>query len=84
MADFERNESGLDDLEMRFLQHYDPDVVFATAPAPQPLHGPKAIYDLYVPIRKNLDEHVAAPIIVIDNAPSASSSPRDLPDHAGK
>lgn len=51
----------------RFLEYYDPDVVFATAPAPKPLHGPKAIYDLYVPIRKNLDEHIAAPIIVVDN-----------------
>ena len=51
----------------RFLQYYDPDVVFATAPAPKPMHGPKAIYDLYVPLRKDLDEHVAAPFIVIDN-----------------
>lgn len=52
----------------RFLQYYDPDVVFATAPAPQPLHGPKAIHDLYVPIRRNLDEHITAPIIVVDNS----------------
>ena len=51
----------------RFLQYYDPDVVFATAPAPKPLHGPKAIYDLYVPIRKLLDEHLSVPMIVIDN-----------------
>jgi len=51
----------------RFLQYYDPDVVFATAPAPKPLQGPKAIYDLYVPIRKLLDEHLSVPLIVVDN-----------------
>jgi hypothetical protein len=52
----------------RFLKFYDPGVVFATLPAPKPIHGPKAIYDLYVPFRKNLDEHVTAPVVVIDNA----------------
>ncbi len=51
----------------RFLEYYDADVVFATAPAPKPILGPKAIYDLYVPLRKTLDEHVEAPIIVVDN-----------------
>jgi hypothetical protein len=51
----------------RFTQYYDPDVVFATAPAPKPLLGPKAIFDLYVPIRKLLDEHLSVPMMVIDN-----------------
>ena len=52
----------------RFTLFYDAQVVFDTAPAPTPLHGPEAIRDFYVPIRRNLDEHVKATTIVIDNA----------------
>lgn len=54
--------------DKRFAQYYDPDVIFDTQPAPQPLHGRQAIVDLYTPIRRNLDEHITAGTVVVDNA----------------
>jgi hypothetical protein len=64
-ADYARRFSAWD---LSFTRYYEPDVVFATAPAPKPLHGPQEIIDLYTPLRANLDEHVTPGAVVIDTA----------------
>ena len=51
----------------RFVEYYVPDVLFATLPAKQPLHGRQAILDLYIPIRRYLDEHVTPGTVVVDS-----------------
>jgi hypothetical protein len=52
----------------RFVEYYVPDVLFATLPAKQPLHGRQAILDLYIPIRRYLDEHVSPGTVVVDSS----------------
>lgn len=52
----------------RYADYYDPDVVFDARPAPAPLHGRKAILDLYDGLHKQLTEQVTAGTVVIDNA----------------
>lgn len=54
--------------DRRFVEYYDPNVVFDTQPSPKPLYGRQAIVDLYTPIRRNLDEHIVAGDVVVDNA----------------
>ena len=52
----------------RFVQYYTPDVVFAAAPAPAPLHGREAVLKLYRPLRAELGESATVHRLAIDNA----------------
>jgi len=54
----------------RFLQYYDPDVVFTVDPAPRPLHGRQAVLDLYTPLRRQLQESITPTAVAIDDANS--------------
>ncbi|WP_144903919.1 nuclear transport factor 2 family protein [Novosphingobium taihuense] len=51
----------------RFVRFYHPDVVFAIAPAAQPLHGRESVLQLYRPLRRTLDEEVLIRALVIDS-----------------
>jgi hypothetical protein len=52
----------------RYADYYDENVVFDARPAPQPLHGRKAILDMYDVLRKQLLEELTVGAVVIDNA----------------
>ena len=54
-------------LDERFVEYYTPDVVFAAAPAPSPLHGREAVLELYRPLRAELGENVTVHHLAIDN-----------------
>jgi len=51
----------------RFVEYYSPDIIFAAAPAPAPLHGRSAILDFYRPLRANLGEALTVKDLVIDS-----------------
>lgn len=54
--------------DKRFVQYYDPDVIFDTLPAQAPVHGRQGIIDLYIPFRRDLDEHITVGDVVVDSA----------------